>query len=351
MNYQETMNCVKLAIDAGITPMVWGAPGTGKTAMSKELAVDLFGDPSAAEKQNLKDHYRILTGNTVTIDDLTGIPFNNNGDMQWSKPGWIPAAGSGSGLILIDEITDAPTSIQKGFYTIALEHRSKEHSIPSNWHIVMAGNRPEDKSGSKMLPSALITRCVHLGLYCDLPNFEPYLPEAAAVDIGQWLQWAVTADIDSMIIAWLKTFTLSENIYRYQLTPRTLEMVSKLIRAAGSDYLNKTLHACIIGTIGIVKAMELISFFNLFSQIPDIDTILHDPDTAAIPTDYGILNALCASLIYIGDINNADSILRYAKRLDKEPEIFLIELLRKKDVAVSGLPSFIQWRNSNQMYL
>ena len=37
MNYQETMNCVKLAIDAGITPMVWGAPGTGKTAMSKEL--------------------------------------------------------------------------------------------------------------------------------------------------------------------------------------------------------------------------------------------------------------------------------------------------------------------------
>jgi len=184
-----------------------------------------------------------------------------------------------------------------------------------------------------------------------VPNFEPYLPESADIDIDTWLQWATQNNVDPMITAFLKTFKRPESIYRYQNTPRTLEMVSKLIAASGSDYLSKTLHLAINGTIGVVAAADLISFFRLASQIPDIDTILADPAAAAIPSDYGILNALCACLIHVGNIGNADKILQYGRRLDLEPMVFLIELLRKKDLAIAGLPGFIQWRNDNSAYI
>jgi len=351
--FNEVYEGVKLAIEAGLTPMIWGPPAIGKTSMGKQLAIDLFGQPGETEKTVLSNHFKILTGNTTRIDHLTGIPHNVNNDMVWSKPGWIPKPdeASGGGIILLDEVTDAVVSIQKGFYTLALEHRIDEHEIPENWYVAMAGNRPEDKSGSKMLPSALITRCVHFGLYCDVPNFEPYLPESADIDIDQWLQWAVKNNIDPMIVAYLKTFKRPESIYRFQNTPRTLEMVSKLILASGHDYLSKTLHLAIIGTVGQVAGADLISFFRLASQIPDIDTILQDPDSAAIPTDYGILNALCACLIHVGNVTNADKILKYGRRLDLEPMVFLVELLRKKDLAIAGLPEFIIWRNQNSMYI
>ena len=96
MNINQAKKACKICIKAGLTPMLWGPPGIGKTAMAKQLTVELLGDQDNAKNDSdiLQDHFKLLTTNLLMLEHLTGIPFNNNGNMVFSRPPQIPGNGT-----------------------------------------------------------------------------------------------------------------------------------------------------------------------------------------------------------------------------------------------------------------
>ena len=337
MNIEQIKQASEIIMKAGLVPMVWGPPGIGKTMAFKQLA------------DQYQVEFRQLTTNLLMLEHLTGIPVNGSetGKMIFSRPENIPL--DGSGILLIDEITDGMQSIQKMLYSLILDRSCNGHEVGKKWFIAAAGNRPGDGSGSSMLPSALITRMIHLGACCDVPDFKRLLPETAQVDSNSWINnFAITNQLNPAIIAFIKSFP--EKLYHYQATPRTWEMLSKILSVYNiSDSL---LHNVILGTIGPETGNEFFSFYRLAMVLPDLDSILNDPAGADLPGETGIVYALSTALLYKADRSNFENIIKYSSRFtEKEIEIYLITSIINKQSDLVSLPGYIQWHNKNGQYL
>ena len=334
MNIEDTKKACEIILKAGKVPMLWGPPGVGKTTMFKQLAL----------KHGVE--FRSLTTNLLMLEHLTGIPINNGDKMVFSRPDNIP--DTGKGFILIDEITDGMLSIQKMLYSLVLERTCNGHKLGENWKVAAAGNRPGDGSGSSMLPSALITRMVHIGVCCEVPDFTKVLPATAEMDSISWVTWAISENINPFIIAFIKSFP--EKLYSFQAIPRTFEILSDILSVYNQpDFI---LQSIITGTIGPETGHDFFSFYKLAKVLPDLDSILNDPLAADLPGETGIIYALSTSLIYRADRSNFENIIQYASRFsEKELEIYLVNTIAEKDQNLKSLPGFIQWHNKNSQYL
>ena len=378
LNIKDTMKAVLICLKAGLVPMLWGPPGIGKTAIIETIAAALQAilkhDPSLTVMESIDILLKIietktinidldkfdkkdpafqlaeLTGSTAMLDDLTGLPKNTDQNtMTWTRPEGLldPEA---KGILFIDEMTDTiALSISKGFYTITREHRSKIHLLSKDVLIACAGNRPSDGSGSTMPPSALITRLVHIGVCCAVPDFgsdnnaRSILPATAGIDKDNWIQWATNNKLNPLTIGFIKSF--EQYIYSYQSIPRTLEMASKILNV----YCNpdKILHALLSGTIGPIPGNDKYGYIKVASKMPSLDSIISDPQNAPIPDDKSILHALTCGLLYRTDNGNFDSIMDYAKRLDLESQTYLIISAINQDASLSNNRKYMAWYNDN----
>ena len=333
MNIEQAKKASEIILNAGLVPFWWGPPGIGKTTGARQIA------------EKYKVDFLAVSTDTLMLEDLVGIGFNPSGSnkMIFSRPEIIPETGKG--IMLIDELTDGMQSIQKNLRTLILEHRIKNHKLSPDYKIICAGNRPSDLSGSCMPPSSFLTRVIHLGICCDVPDFTRNLPETADVDINSWIEYfALPAKINPFIIAFLKSFP--HRIYYYQSIPRTFEMLSKVLSVYNNP--DPILHEIIIGTIGPETGNEFFGFYKLAQQIPSIDAILQYPDTAPIPQDIGIMHALTTALVYRADRLNFGNIVKYSQRLGhREMEVYLLTSAIKKDKDLSSIPEYLQWHNKN----
>ena len=334
MNIENYQRAIAVCIKAGVVPMGWGPGGIGKTQSNRQVA-----DVAGIE-------YRALIGNLLTLDALTGIPFNRGDgesmDMVWSRPVGIPDRGRG--LLLVDEITDAMQSIQKQLYSLILDREVNGHRLGDGWAVSAAGNRPTDGSGSSMLPAPLITRMVHLGICCEVPDFTRQLPESADVDHTGWVRWAVGRGIVPEIVAFIGRFP--EHLYNYQATPRTWEMLSDILKVLkSSDPIAADL---VNGCVGPGVGITFFGFLRLAAQIPDPKEILRDPDGAPIPSDLSVVHALLSTLVYISDRAAVPALVKYAGRLSAELGAYLLLGIADKDAEFRTVPEYIGWYNRNK---
>ena len=330
MNLNQAKKAIAICLKAGVTPCLHGPPAIGKTTGCKQIA------------ETAGIEFRALTTNLLMLEHLTGIPFNQDGNMIFSRPANIPSAGKG--ILLIDEITDGALSIQKMLYSLILERECNGHKIGDGWKIVAAGNRPQDGSNSSMLPSALITRMVHLGIYCQVPDFNRVLPETCEVDTDNWIVWAVDNKIHPLIIAYIKSFP--DDLYHFQATPRTWDMLSRVLNVY--DTPCNILKAIACGTVGQDIGTKFHGFMSISNKIPSIETILFNPENAIIPDDKSVLHALSTALTYKAEHSNFGNIIKYARRLSQEIQLFLIESIVRKDETFRTVTEYIQWYNENK---
>lgn len=331
MNIDNYQKSIAVCIRAGLVPMGWGPGGVGKTQSNKQVA-------EGADIQ-----YRTMVGNLLTLDALTGIPYNKDGEMIWSRPAAIPD-GSDTGLLLVDEITDAMPSVVKMLYSLILEREVNGHRLGDGWAVSCAGNRPGDGSGSSMLPAPLITRLVHIGVCCQVPDFTRQLPESAEVDHKGWLRWAVKHGIVPEVVAYIRSFPA--DLYAGQCTPRTLEMTSDLLKVIKSS--DPICQELICGTIGPGTGVKFYGFLKLAATIPAPESILLDPAGAPIPADLSVLHTLLSTLVYIAERKHVPALVEYAGRLSAEMGAYLLFSLGDKDPEFHTVPEYIRWYNQNK---
>lgn len=318
--------------------MLWGQPGVGKSQAIRELADEL--KYLTKKEVNVTD-VRLLLFNPV---DLRGIPTANADKTLaiWLKPKVFDMDSSSDviNILLLDEISAAPQSVQAAAYQITLDKTVGEHKLPNNCIVIAAGNRLTDKSVAYQMPKALANRLLHIEIEA---NYE------------SWNRWAIRNNIHKYVLGFLKFkphYLNNFNPKSIELsfaTPRSWEMVSNILNNVSENI--DDVYDLISGLIGKGLAVEFRTWLKLFNKLPSIEDIFNGKDVDA-PKEMDVTYALISSMVSYAKMNkdNLDLIensVNFAKKLTPDFSLVLLKdymYIEKNYLEkLLTIPSYAQW--------
>lgn len=301
----QLRKAIVAAIRSKISAFVWGPPGIGKSQLTMQIAAELG--------------YGLIDLRLSQLDpaDIRGIPSIDTKKRLslWNSPEFLPIEERDGehGVLFFDELNSAHPATQTVAYQLILDGRVGNYVLPPGWVCIAAGNRMEDKAIVNRMSSALSNRFIHF-------DFEVYYED--------WIQWANTAAILPEVVSFIRwkpqmLHQFDDADARSFPTPRTWEFVSKIIPHVVADLDLE--YDCVSGLIGEGAATEFIAYNKIFSNLPDPDKILNDPDSVKVDTDDpAIMFAIAGSLSHRASEKTFEKILRYADRMPPEYQTILV---------------------------
>lgn len=299
---------------------LWGEPGIGKSQIVKQTTSRMS--------------YSLQDVRAVLLDpvDLRGLPTVQNGKSKWAVPDFLPQ--SGTGVLFLDELNRAPALVQNACFQLVLDRKLGEYQLPDEWTIVAACN--PSGGGTSKISDALANRFVHL---------------QAEVDVMQWSQWAVTANIEPVVIAFIRF--RPELLHQYDPkqrafpSPRSWEFVSRITASHPGNGIE---HGLYIGAVGEGAATEYSAFVRLFRELPNIDAILLDPGKSKVPDQPANLFAVSSALARRANDGNFGRVITYLDRLPQEYAVMCVKDAVTRDAKLQSTPEFIKWSTAHQEF-
>ena len=326
--------------------MMWGAPGVGKSQAVRQIGAYI--QENTGKRVDVTD-VRLLLFNPI---DLRGIPV---ADAQrqlavWLRPKIFDMDKSDKviNILLLDEISAAPQSVQAAAYQITLDRKVGEHQLPDNCIVIAAGNRITDKSVAYKMPKALANRLLHFNIESKFKS---------------WKAWAIRSDIHPMVIGFLNF--KQEDLNKFDPdkedlafpTPRSWEMVSNLLNNI-SDNINDV-YPLIRGLVGTGVAAEFRTFATLYNRLPSIKDIF-DGSEFEVPDDPSVIYALCSAMVsYVknnqDDLRGIANSIEYMRNMPRDFAIMLIQdyqlISEKFKQKVRKMPEFAKLVHDNAAFL
>jgi len=315
MKASVIIRALQCLLDAQRPAFIWGPPGIGKSDVVHQVA-DL--------RQVMLRDLRVILLDAV---DLRGLPYLSDGHTRWAIPDFLPREGEG--ILFLDELNAAPALVQAACYQLVLDRKLGDYAVPPGWAIVAAGNRESDRSVTTRMPTALRNRFVHL-------NFE--------VDRREWKEWALANSIREEVIYFidfrdelLHQFDRDANAFP---SPRSWAFVSDILKTDPSPSVEYEL---IAGAVGNAAATEFVSFLNTYRNLPNIDAILLNPDTEALPAKADAQYAVACALSRRATDSNFDRVCRYLNRMPPEFSVLCVTEAVRRAPDVKHTPAFTRW--------
>jgi hypothetical protein len=238
---------------------IWGPPGIGKSEIVESITQERAG-------------YMIdLRLALMEPTDLRGIPFYNEvtGRMEWAPPADLPTQELADQfdciVLFLDEMNQAPQSVQAAAYQLILNRRLGNYKLPENVLIVAAGNRESDRGVAYRMPSPLANRFVHLEM---------------GVDFEDWQTWALENKVDAEVVGYLTSNKMDlfnfdpRTSSRSFATPRSWTFVSQMLPQEGEAISDSRLHDLISGTVGDGIATKFMAHRAVAGKLPNPTDIL-----------------------------------------------------------------------------
>ena len=341
MNIIETSATTLMKIPelAGSLPaiMLRGAPGVGKSTIVKSVAEKLgigFIDIRLAQMERV---------------DFAGLPSINNGMTEWNVPSFWPRDMKSNGIILLDEITSAPSDCQVAAYSVVLDRRipNSNYVLPNGWLIVAAGNRTCDRAVVKTMSSALANRFVHFEV------------EANSED---WVKWATINEINPSVIGFINfrpnlLFKMEgQNLEHGWPSPRSWERVSNSIKLFNGN--TNILRKVIYGLIGNSVGVEFMEFFKMSEEFNSIlEVMLNEAIPFEAPDKADRRYAIASAVIYHlwggkDDVETEQRVNGFYKILMKMPSDFAAMMIRSAMLGSKNVNPMqaMKWIMTNKNY-
>jgi len=317
--------------------MLWGAPGTGKSTVVREVAEQLgigFMDLRLAQREPV---------------DLRGLPVPRGDAVHWLLPAEWPRDPASRGILLFDELTAADRALQVAAYELILDRRLGDlYTLPPGWYVVAAGNRAEDRAVALPMSSALANRFCHMELAPDAPG---------------WIAWAQRHGLRPEVtgfIRWRPGLLLAQQgeLERGWPSPRAWERVAHELDLLDAGSLAPPMRRHLVrlvvaGLVGEAAAAEFLAFCELRETLPDPLAILEGRAAPVVPARADQRYALCAAVAWHMRqrpdwLTLADGFLRFGLTLPSDfAAMAMMDALRDRSAAeVAALrarPAFAEW--------
>ena len=318
--------------------MLWGPPGVGKSQGVRQIASAL--EARTGRRADVTD-MRLLLFNPI---DLRGIPVPNEGRTLavWLKPQVFNMDPSDDvvNILLLDEISAAPPTVQAAAYQITLDRTCGEHRLPDNCIVMAAGNRVSDRSTAYRMPKALANRLLHIDV---------------RADFASWRAWAVRAGVNDKVVAYLafrpdrlSAFDAAADDLAFA-TPRSWEMAAAIIEGLGGDV--DAAYPLVSGVIGAGAASELRTWSRVYAGLPEIGDVFAGRATK-VPRKadalYALVSAMTARARTVkDDLDAIERSIRYEEKLPADFSALLMKDYLNLAPGYRGqlmrMPAFIQW--------
>ena len=319
MRPSALLAALNVCLDEHRPAFIWGPPGVGKSDLVAQLA--------ASQGRELRD----VRLNLLDPTDIKGFPVPNleAGFMHWLPADFLPpmeidkevTTGKGKtlktevqrvpndtrGILFLDELNQAPPSVQAAAYQLLLGRRIGNYILPDGWEVLAAGNRESDRANAQRMPSALSLRLVHF-------DYD--------VNVDDWCEWAVgqgTERVPTELVGFIRFrkdllhgFNPSE---RVSPNPRSWTFVGQLT--------NKKLDAVtelemFKGIVGEGPAGEYRAFLQIYRELPTVEQIQSNPEGTPVATAPAVKFAVSAMLAASTTKENFPAFLKYMMRMEQE---------------------------------
>jgi hypothetical protein len=323
MNLSTATKALTAYLDADIPAFLWGAPGIGKSDTVRAIA---------AERNWPVIDFRAILRDPV---DLRGLPAIVNEAARWLPPSDLPneERDGAEGILFLDELNAAAAAVQAACFGLVLDRKVGEYHLPKGWRIVAAGNRQTDRAAAQRMPTALANRFAHIDVDADVDTFT---------------SWAVQVDLDPMIVAFIRfrpamLHQMEGSDLRAFPTPRAWAQVAKIVGTPSPLRIS-----LITGIVGEGAAAELEGFIRVYKNLPSLDMVLANPNSAPVPEEPAARFAIASGLARkVTDKSFANG-MAYIARLPREFEImFAVDAVRR-DPGLSHTQAFTDWACRNQ---
>lgn len=332
---------IKSCFDAGVVPCILGPAGAGKSAIVAQVHASMY----KPEQQNV--FWRDIRLSMYEPTDIVGIPMpTKEGRTSYLPPNDFPRVGQ-VGTMFFDEITNCALSMLHATYQLVLDRRVGSYVMPEGINVVMAGNRPKDKSGAIMLPPPLRNRVMFIEL---------------AFCVSDWVLWAHQNNIDPILIGfgqWAeehdKGVQEKDRIWCGDeppkerlafMTPRSLTRCHKIINSKLPADLRRI---ALAGMIGEKESGCLQAYIEVFSKLPKLSEIVAAPMTTLIPDQIDSKFAVGAVCAGGATVSNFGPIVKYLSRLGApEIEANSITTAVRKDAKIATHPEYVAWALKNK---
>jgi len=251
--YDELRPLVRAALDAGLSVMVHGHPGVGKSTMAAEIAADM-GLP-------LHD-IRLAQREPAEVGGVY-FPDRDRRALALLAPEWVQAVCERPGFVFLDEINAAVTRLhQAAAYQIVLERRVGPFRFHAGTVVMAAGNLESDEAIVSPLSTALNNRFVHFRL---------------EVDPAAWLRWAEREGLSSVVVSYVRAHQRFGAALLYDNngasafpTPRSWAMAARAFDRVPPQLRRRVVTAC----IGAPAAEKLFAFVRLYERTHPRDIVV-----------------------------------------------------------------------------
>lgn len=307
--------------------LITGAPGIGKSDIVAQAAIDagaeiIISHPAVADPTDAKG----LPWPVAGTDEATFLPFGElaRALKATKKTVWF-----------LDDLGQASPAVQASFMQLLLARRVNGHVLPDCVTFVAATNRRTDRAGVSGILEPVKSR------------FATIVELVATIE--DWCSWAIKENINPMLIAFLRfrPNLLSEFQASADLTnspvPRTWSHLAKLDALKLPSSIELTAFS---GAVGEGAATEYLAFRQMASSLVNIDAILLNPDTAAVPDNPNELYATSVGLASRANDKTFSRIGIYANRMiDAEHGEFAVMMIRdavRRDPKLTYTDTFVR---------
>lgn len=231
---------------------MWGAPGIGKSSIGEQFAKSV--DMECVS----------LLGSQLAPEDIMGVPKIENGVTKFFPPSLI--VRNKPYVLFLDEINACSPDVQKAFYSLILDQKVGEYTMPKGSVVIAAGNRSQDGAIVRTLPTPLINRMIHVHV------------EPRAAD---WLVWARLNEIHPLVISYIEERPRSLWVEPSKdqspfSTPRSWHMLSDALKSLNiidsvPAEKQKFYEAALYGSVSLEHANQ----FKVFLRMQDKRHYVH----------------------------------------------------------------------------
>lgn len=327
-----------------------GSPGTGKTYLMTHQVRDLW----AAENGVQPEEVAVLVYRTADREaaEFAGLMMpskNAKGELETVsiKPDLIRkieelrAQGFKYIIVVLDELLQSLPDVQKvlSSFLDRSENTLGGHDAGDGLFVCYTGNKQSDKSGARPALGHLRNRVVQFELegytadtveawdkdYASKNGVLPALVECAKQHVGEGF-FADTVPLDGQF----NTFRGLTNVNSLLMTylERSNKTNLKETNVPALDLPVTKLMAAVIGN----EAAEVIAdYFDCDGEVPTVEEILNNPETAMVPDQTGYQHLAGGLALRIAtDEKSADAAINYITRLRADLQVQLgVRLLGK----------------------